>query len=96
MLFAFSILPRKALHDWLVSHTDGTAAVAKSPVDQVSKAGFNCAIQNLVAESPFTESHHSIDLSFFPIYTIVGGSIVSSVFTPVVSASLLRGPPFIA
>lgn len=94
MLFAFSIMPKKALHDWMVSHTDGVVAMVKSDADQLSKAGFNCSIQHLVAESPFVDGHQTIDLSFYPVHTIVPTRVLTGVFMPPVASPSLRGPPF--
>lgn len=94
VLFAFSITPRKALHDWMVSHTDGVS-IGKSDVAQLSKAGFNCTSQNLVAESPFTAVQHALDLSFYPDYAFLSYAFLFEVDTPAVFFYSLRGPPAI-
>jgi hypothetical protein len=62
VLFALSITPKKVLHDWIVNHTDGVTHTVKSDVAQLTKDGFNCNCQNLVAESPFTADYQSVDI----------------------------------
>jgi hypothetical protein len=96
VLFAFSIMPRKALHDWIVSHTDGVTAVAKSETVQVGKAGFNCAIQNLVAESPFTADGQSIDFVLPLVHHAMPGSLPSQIVASSLFFYSLRGPPAIS
>lgn len=96
MLFAFSIMPKKMLHDWIVSHTDGVSVTAKSEVAQVNKAGFNCNCQNLVAESPFTADSQWIDLTLHLSYTTEPGSSPCQVYTADLFFYSLRGPPAIS
>lgn len=94
VLFAFSITPRKTLHDWIVSHTDGVT-IGKSDIAQLSKAGFNCTAQNLVAESPFTSGQSVIDLSFHQDYATLPYAYLFAVDAPAVFFYSLRGPPAI-
>ncbi|MFT3825572.1 MAG: hypothetical protein QM731_16755 [Chitinophagaceae bacterium] len=54
LLFAFSITPKKTLHDWLVDHKDQSSMHVKTGEALVGKTGFNCNCESLVAESPFT------------------------------------------
>jgi hypothetical protein len=62
MLFAFSITPKKSLHDLITNHKDQTYNPCKEGIGEVSKAGFNCKCDNLVAESPFTQQLSVIEL----------------------------------
>ena len=96
VLFAFSIMPKKMLHDWIVSHTDGVAAVGKSAMAQVGKAGFNCDCKNLVAESPFTADNQSIDLVLPLDYHPMPGAFLCKVYTASLFFYSLRGPPAIS
>jgi hypothetical protein len=96
MLFAFSIMPKKILHDWIVSHTDGVSATAKSEVAQVGKAGFNCNCQNLVAESPFTADNQCIDFALHLSHATRPGTSPSQVYTADLFFYSLRGPPAIS
>lgn len=78
----------------MVSHTDGVT-IGKSDIAQLSKAGFNCTSQNLVAESPFTSVHHVIDLSFHQDYATLPYAYLFEVDAPAVFFYSLRGPPAI-
>jgi hypothetical protein len=53
-VFLFGITPKKLLHTIVANHTDSVPykTDAAKPT-QVSTAGFNCQVENLVAESPF-------------------------------------------
>jgi hypothetical protein len=93
VLFAFSNMPKKVLHDWIVSHTDGVSNQAKSTLTQVSKAGFNCECQSLVAESPFTADSQHIDLGFYQDYSLAPCSFSSQVHSTTLFSHSLRGPP---
>ena len=96
VLFAFSIMPKKMLHDWIVSHTDGVSVTAKSEVAQVGKAGFNCNCQNLVAESPFTTDGQWLDLTLHLSHATEPGTSPSQVYTADLFFYSLRGPPTIS
>jgi hypothetical protein len=94
LLFAFSIMPKRILHDWLVSHTDGiTVVTGKGHAVQLSKAGFNCNCQNLVAESPFTANSQSFDIPPLFIYVSEPGAFPCQVYKATLFFSHLRGPP---
>jgi len=67
VLFAFSITPKKSLHDVLTNHKDQTHKAAAAGTHELSKAGFNCKCDNLVAESPFTPHQQTVEL-FIPQY----------------------------
>ncbi len=52
-LLALSITPRIILHNLVANHRDGGFSTPNSKQTEVSKAGFNCHFDDLVAESPF-------------------------------------------
>lgn len=93
VLFAFSTMPKKLLHDWIVNHKDGVVVKKSAGADEISKAGFNCNIQNLVAESPFTSDSASITFDVPLVYNPVAGSFSSQVHSAAVFFYSLRGPP---
>jgi len=68
IIFAFSITPKKALHDWLANHTDKTSTPLLGHGAVISTAGFNCDCDNLVAESPFTGSSGQFDFSTLQVF----------------------------
>ena len=95
IVFAFSITPTIVLHNWLANHTDTSKKSGDTKADQISKKTFNCHCDNLVAESPFTETEtfKSLSpLSIFAVTTIV--DIVQLPSSPTIFYSL-RGPPVV-
>jgi hypothetical protein len=91
-VFALGITPKKTLHDWFAKHKDTTSLVSNSSSTQITKAGFNCNCEDLVAESNFITSGSFIVINIPPVNSFI------SFYTPsFVSRSLfqnnLRGPP---
>ena len=56
IVFAVSITPAIIFHDLFANHTDSVARKANPNQEQVGKKLFNCHCDNIVAESPFTET----------------------------------------
>ena len=94
LLFAFTlgITPKKTLHDWFANHKDSTSSIPPGKTQQLTKAGFNCNCDDLVAESHFVAFSSLIVVNFPSLHSFVSFSI-----PPFVSLSLfhnnLRGPP---
>ena len=64
MLFAFSITPKKILHDVFANHKDSLVKTVRgTDAAQLTVAGFNCHCDNLVAESPFTDEHTVFEIA---------------------------------
>jgi hypothetical protein len=91
-VFILGITPKKTLHNWFANHTDSTSSIPPSNTQQLTKAGFNCDCENLVAESHFVTFSSLIVLNLPSVHSFVCFSIPS-----LVSLSLfhnnLRGPP---
>jgi hypothetical protein len=91
-VFTLGITPRKTLHDWFANHKDSTSAIPSGKTQQLTKAGFNCKCDDLVAESIFVTFSSLIVVNFPSLNSFVSFSIPS-----LVSLSLfhnnLRGPP---
>lgn len=95
VVFAFSITPVIVLHNWLANHTDTYKKSTDTKAQQVGKQTFNCHCDNIVAESPFTET--GTFKSFPPIQIF---SIVTTVDIAILPSSptifyALRGPPVV-
>jgi hypothetical protein len=60
-LFALAITPKIALHGLVAHHTDTHLRLDHGTADQLNKAGFHCATDNLVVEFPFL--HHDLCLT---------------------------------
>jgi hypothetical protein len=94
IVFAFSITPTIVLHNWLANHTD-TCKKATDSKEQVGKQTFNCHCDNLVAESPFTETETFKSLSPLQIFAItITVDITQLTSSPTIFYSL-RGPPVV-
>ena len=91
-VFVLGITPKKTLHTWFANHTDSTSKIPDGKTQQLTKAGFNCNCDDLVAESHFISFSHAIAISNPVFYSFFSFNI-----TPSVSLSLfhnnLRGPP---
>jgi hypothetical protein len=93
LLFAFSITPRKTLHDLFVSHTDGTPVGVKNGEAQLSTAGFYCDTQSLVAESAFTATHGFAVVTPFVVFSQPSTVHLYQVHRLTHFFFSLRGPP---
>ncbi len=98
-VFAFSITPKKVLHNWIANHTDQAFALAnvysaKNPGTTALKvAGFHCNTDNLVTESPFEIGIEPENLLCKTIYTVDPLAAFTSLLTQQLFYSELRGPP---
>jgi hypothetical protein len=94
LLFAFTlgITPKKTFHDWFANHKDNTSTAPLSKTQQLTKAGFNCNCENLVAESHFVTFSSLIVVNFPSVNSFVSFSIPSLVSLPLFQ-NTLRGPP---
>lgn len=93
LVFTLGITPKKTLHTWFANHKDSTSSIPNGKTQQLTKAGFNCNCDDLVAESHFITFINVINL-----HISVDHPLVSSTETSFLSRSLfhidLRGPPF--
>lgn len=91
-IFTLGITPKKTLHTWFANHKDYNSSLPAGTSQQLTKGGFNCKCDNLVAESHFTSSNNFITINVHLVY-----SYFSSFISPVLSTSVfhnsLRGPP---
>ena len=91
-IFMLGVTPKKALHDFFANHTDTTSSAPGSKTTELSKAGFNCKCDDLVAESHFVTFSSPIVVNLPSVHSFVSFSLSS-----LVSLSLfhnnLRGPP---
>ncbi len=60
VVFAISITPTIVFHNWLADHTDTFTKDTHKEGQQLGKKNFNCHCDNIVAESPFTETAKTI------------------------------------
>jgi hypothetical protein len=90
LIFTLGITPKKFLHDAFAIHTD-KKPLSEKPY-QLSKSGYKCDVNNLVAEPNFENISHlvthplSLNYSFILLKNISFSSALK-VYSP------LRGPP---
>ncbi len=95
LVFSFSITPTIILHNWIADHTDAAKKTGNSGKKQLSSEKRYCHCDNIVAESPFTETDDSvIPLPQQSFIVEPACLIVHIVSTPRFYFSL-RGPPVV-
>ncbi|OQP39801.1 hypothetical protein A4H97_16390 [Niastella yeongjuensis] len=97
VLFAFSITPKKVLHDLVANHRDThSKACADHITTKIVKAGFNCNTEDLVVESPFIENNCTIDLPEPPALSLIFSERPENFYYFHQIFAELRGPPAIS
>jgi hypothetical protein len=94
LLFAFSITPRKIIHDFLATHKDKTALSASSGSINVNKASYNCKCDHIVVESPFTWQDNRLAYLDFQSFLHYSDKIEHGFCSFGFFFFELRGPPF--
>jgi hypothetical protein len=97
VFFAFSITPKKLLHDLVAHHKDTRALSVKqdSGLPHISKAGFHCQCEQLVAETPFLHGNTAFSLLITPLIIARYDQPVIAFYSAEDTSSRLRGPPFV-
>jgi hypothetical protein len=96
LLFAFSITPKKTLHDFFARHKDTPVKSSGNKTKQFSQAGFNCNCESLVVEFPFAASSFQEALIRPAAYRSAPCSRIIGVFQPAPPRYFaLRGPPIL-
>src|SRR5688572_18751214 len=93
VLFTFSITPKRYLHDLFAGHTDTITKSLNDGNAHVSKSGFQCDCDNLVATSPFTDQADGIHIARLLVHSSQFTSYITPVYTSSHSFIELRGPP---
>src|SRR5258706_15372699 len=70
LVFAFSITPKKFLHDAIANHEDKVVLISPGDTPQFSNTGFICKCDNLVAESPFTDESVYFDFAPLQLFSV--------------------------
>ncbi|MBC7902739.1 MAG: hypothetical protein H7Y27_04925 [Gemmatimonadaceae bacterium] len=94
LVFAFSIAPKKFLHDIVADHHDQVNLAADGHYPLMQADGFTCHCDQLVAESPFTPTELvSILCERFDAGNEFCQPILARASTRPLDFILLRGPP---
>jgi hypothetical protein len=93
LLFAFSVMPKKTLHDWFANHRD----ISFSPDDSQSPSylvsGYWCHCENLVVEFPFVSDYAAVEIAARLSFPVVHSSPSACFYAAHHFYSELRGPP---
>jgi hypothetical protein len=93
LVFAFSITPKKLLHDVFANHKDKVTISASDHSLQIYQSAFACKCDNLVAESPFTDQDNNFDFSAFYDFSEEQNLIPYHFYSSHYFFFELRGPP---
>ena len=92
LVFTLGITPKKTLHNWFANHTDQKSSGVANKTSELSKAGFNCQCDNLVAESHFIASATVFEVKLPSVYFSFYDA-VPTVTSLTLFDNNLRGPP---
>lgn len=95
VLFAFSITPKKTLHDLVADHKDTPVKTSDSKSPQFDVSGFRCNCDNLVVESPFLDQGPKVEIFISSFYLTLPVGMVNHLRVVHLYYTTLRGPPFI-
>jgi hypothetical protein len=93
LVFAFSITPKKFLHDAFANHKDKPALTSLENKPQFSLSGFMCKCDNLVAESPFTDAAAYFDFVPVQLFSVHKDATLYHFYSSTFFFFELRGPP---
>ena len=91
-VFTLGITPKKTLHNWFANHKDNTSAIPDGKTQQLTKAGFNCDCDDLVAESHFITFSRPVVVNIPSVHSFVSFCIPSFISLSLFHNNL-RGPP---
>lgn len=94
ILFAFSITPKKILHDLVANHKDTPTNSNTSTTKQINPATINCDCDNLVVESPFFYQNNIIQIMAPVSYLFLTDNNIYTLYYQNHFDLELRGPPF--
>jgi len=91
-VFTLGITPRKTLHNWFANHHDSSSAIPDGKTQQITRAGFNCNCDDLVAGSRFITFSSPGVVNISSVHPFVSFCIPSFVSLSLFHNNL-RGPP---
>lgn len=94
VIFAFSITPKRFLHDWVAGHRDGREVChEKAANPHFHEIGIKCECDNFVADSPFDKGATIYISVIFQFGIAQDNSIPGKLFLNTAEVCFLRGPP---
>lgn len=93
MLFAFSVTPKKFLHDLVAKHKDSPGRFSHDTQTRLQRASYNCHIEDLVVESPFMEGSAPVVQDAPPVFRPSHVELAVRWHSTRILFASLRGPP---
>jgi hypothetical protein len=93
IVFAFGNTPKRYLHDAVATHSHNEELTSTGAAANFHLAGFNCKMDNLVAESPFTENHQELCMPLSTVFWEKPAEIPRYYYSFKYYFFELRGPP---
>lgn len=95
VVLAFSITPKRILHDWVAGHRDVREVCHEKAANaHFHESGIKCECDNFVADSPFDKGS-TTGISFVFHFGIAqNNTIQGKLFCNSAVVCLLRGPPY--
>ena len=97
VVFAFSIMPQKSIHDLVAKHIDPqSCSVHKDlPIEQIENSVLHCSFDFQVATTPFVDYDFSIEIATPFIAQLRNAQFEDKSITQYAILSDSRGPPAI-
>ncbi len=92
LVFAFAITPKRFLHSLVAHHKDTYNKLTEGKTE-VTKTGFNCQIDNLVATSHFTGISEKPEIELSSVFVSHKERLSFANLFPAHTFFSLRGPP---
>ncbi|MES1160283.1 MAG: hypothetical protein ABUM51_05985 [Bacteroidota bacterium] len=93
VLFAFSVTPKKFLHDLVANHKDTPGKFSKDAKARLQKSTFTCHTEDLVVESPFIGGSAPLIIQAPSLFCPPYAELVTRWHSTPYLFSALRGPP---
>ncbi len=95
LVFLLGITPKKVLHNWIANHSDQVPVGGKNHHTQISYAGYQCNVENLVSESPFENVTFTTPAFDKPSFFVPYSASIVSYYSQHFYTRDLRGPPIV-
>lgn len=96
LLFVFSSIPRKVLHDTFTHHLDGSSQNSKYASFEVQNSGLGCHCDDLYAQPVFDNTDFTFEVSPLKPVAQKHASVLPVIYSSEIISFGLRGPPAIA
>jgi len=95
VVFAFSIMPQKSIHDVVAKHIDpNSCSVHKDlPIEQIENSALHCTFDFQIATTPFVDYDFSIEIATPIVAKARNAQFFAAPINQIAIPSDSRGPP---